>query len=835
MVDADAKWEVTSEHLYRAVVLSSSEAIIIFDRHEIIRDFSPAAEELFGYASSEVVGKPFAELFPPRLRIGVQGHAGAWIQHALISSDRLQLEGLHRDGHEIEIEVGVNSVSTGDYKCYCASIRDLTESMLAFEIEAKRSLLQSLVADCTATLVSRSEKVAQAIGRIASFLEIEVTQMFKVRGEGDERVLIRDEGWCDHDVLPARVEGGLALWEGGRFPTLLEALGRGEIVQCAVRDAPSPALGELMKLADIASLLVLPIITDKRLDSIWVFECHDDERVWAEYELHLVDSMRLAIARHVERTNADRELRSTWLQLREALKTAEDAVKAKSEFIANVSHEIRSPMTAVVGYSEMLALKFGSDSKIREWSDLIRHNGEHLLSLVNDILDFSKIEAGRLVISPAPMDVRAAIDGAMSALRWAADRKGLTLRVLIDDAVPGVVQCDPLRFRQIIVNFGSNAIKFTKGGHVEIRVHVDDASPTREESPAGVARLCVEVEDSGIGIAREKISKLFSTFTQVHSGLNDFGGTGLGLAITYQLVKQMGGRVDVASELGVGSTFSAELPVEVLDHDYDASPSRDDDAEFTTFLQGKRVLVVDDVDANRELFKLILEEAGVVAITADDGEHALGVAAREHVDFILMDVHMPGKDGLEVTRELRQSGSEVPIVALTASALDEDAQRCFEAGCDGYITKPVQREDFLESVAASLRAEPVEGRPAPHEEIAVPALPRIGELEPMFSDLPDQPAYRELLDAYVAALPGMRSALEDAFELRDHAALLEFAHKLTGSAGCYGFPQVSSAASCLQLELGETQDLDEVEDLVEQLQHMLARAIAGAEVRRGAR
>ncbi len=385
------------------------------------------------------------------------------------------------------------------------------------------------------------------------------------------------------------------------------------------------------------------------------------------------------------------------LALMEAQRAAEAAGEAKAAFLANMSHEIRTPLNGVMGVLHLLKSEHLTDDG-RALLDEALSCGQMLAELLNDVIDFSKIEAGRLELACEPVDVRALVEGVGRLLKPQAQAKGLQLIV---DACPdlGWVRSDPVRLRQALFNLLGNAVKFTERGHVIVRCRMADA---------GVLRC--EVEDTGVGIPEAAQARLFQRFNQADaSTTRKFGGSGLGLAITKRLAEMMNGQVGFSSVEGQGSTFWFEVAAEPAEAQLavEAAPQ--------TVLEGLRVLVVEDNATNRLIATKLLENLGASVETAADGYLGVEAAARGGFDLILMDVQMPGIDGLEAARRIRGLGGPVattPIVALTANVLSHQRQAYLDAGMDGVVGKPISPGALLGEIArlsAPADLAPLEG------------------------------------------------------------------------------------------------------------------------------
>ncbi len=383
-------------------------------------------------------------------------------------------------------------------------------------------------------------------------------------------------------------------------------------------------------------------------------------------------------------------------KLIEATRAAEAANHAKSAFLANMSHEIRTPLGAIVGFIDLMKRRDLSREELDGYIAIIERNSGQLIRIIDDILDLSKVEAGMLLIEKVQVPLLDCLSEIGDIMGFRARENAIDFKIVTKTPIPDLIVSDPIRLKQILTNIVGNAIKFTDKGSVIVSVTYEDGF------------IEFEVSDTGPGITPEQLARIFKPFEQAEtSTTRKFGGTGLGLILTKRLCEKMGGDLVLKStEVGKGSVFTARIRVQVptdakmIPAREFAYSSRPMPAKFSypnenTVFSRMRVLLVDDSPDNQSLIKILLNKMGIEVDLAGDGEDGVKKAQRSNYHLILMDVRMPKMDGFEATRVLRQSGYKGPIVALTAHAMKEEREKCFESGCTAFLSKPLHRESLV--------------------------------------------------------------------------------------------------------------------------------------------
>lgn len=496
----------------------------------------------------------------------------------------------------------------------------------------------------------------------------------------------------------------------------------------------------------------------------------------------------------------ERELKAAKEVAENALSEAKLANSAKTDFLATMSHEIRTPLNGIVGYTERL-LDEPLNPQQRRYAELIQIAASALLTVANDVLDFSSIEADRVTLQQEPFSLISLIDNTVSIVSSGAEKKGIPIRTEWDANIPGMLLGDETRLRQILLNLLNNAVKFTREGNITACAQYRGSSDTGEV-------IRISVIDTGIGIAPEKRDRLFKRFSQVDRSVRrEFGGTGLGLAISKRLIELMGGEIGVESLEGRGSTFWIEVALPRTEY---TLPTHKDIKNLPKTAPA-RILLAEDIEVNQELAKMLLEAAGHHVDVVWNGSEAVEAVQKKTYDIVLMDIQMPGMDGITATREIRALPTpmnRIPIIAMTANVLPQQVRQFKEAGMDDHIGKPMKREDLLRKLAEWLPAgenpdTDWDGSPPPAPLTQMPASFN----EKSFADFKDMMGadrvghwlgrFDEQLQVFVA----------DEATMLDREQLAKKAHALISQAALLGFSGLAEHCTALEQACNSERDL----------------------------
>jgi two-component system sensor histidine kinase/response regulator len=504
-----------------------------------------------------------------------------------------------------------------------------------------------------------------------------------------------------------------------------------------------------------------------------------DEKIWfsmtvTRFKEHIPPRFVVSFDNITERKNAGAEMVRAKLE-------AESANRAKSRFLASMSHEIRTPMNAVLGYAQHLLNEKSLSKKQHEYVEIISRSGNHLLDLINEILDMSKVEAGRMTLNTEDTDFYAIMNDVKNMFKDRVFEKNLYLDFSIDESVPQYLYADGKKIRQIIINIVGNALKFTNEGGVRVR-----AGKLSDEIHGSRSVIFVEVEDTGCGISKDEVDKVFEVFGQASFGSAAGGGTGLGMPISLGYAKLMDGGITVESEPGRGSKFTFTFRAELLSSQI--SKSRSPDTRRVTGIKSDRpapkILIVDDVASNRSVLRVLLENSGFSVVEASDGQDALSAISESMPDAVFMDRYMPSLDGIEAARIIKMSDAcrNLPIMMLSASSLEENRREAIEAGIDVFLRKPFVEEEIFACLKSALGIdyiyeETVTGPAVSLDEVIfaeIDSLPAQTWADiAAAADMCDVTRLREIIDGKLAeSCPGLASKIDELLGRYEYSKIL---------------------------------------------------------------
>lgn len=785
---------IVSEASARAVFEVALDCFITMDHEGKILDFNPAAEETFGYSREEIIGRSLSEvLIPAEMREAHESGLRHYLEtgESSVIGRRREVIALRASGERFPAELAVSMSLPSGKPVFTAYLRDLTEKKKKDEELAESHVLRALKADIAHT-VNSSETPYDILQRCCDALVHHLDAAFA-------RIWTLNE---QEQMLELQTSSGIYTnihGEHSRVP-----VGSFKIGKIADERKPhltnqvigDPRVGnqDWARRMGMVSFAGYPLIVRDRLVGVMAMFARKE---LAPATLDGLGVIADTIALGIERFDEEQKR----IQAMAAKAIAEDASRAKSEFLAHMSHEIRTPLNGILGFTELVRRGVGSQEEREEYLETIASSGRHLLSLIDDVLDLSKIEAGRMDFERIQCSPHRILAEVLSVLRVRAQEKGLDLECRWSSGIPETIRTDPDRLKQLLMNLVGNAIKFTERGSVELLATVAPDSPE--------PRLVIEVHDTGIGIPEDRIQDIFQPFEQADSSITrQYGGTGLGLAISRYIVQGLGGEITVESQPGRGSVFRVTLATGPLDdvRIFEGPPSEallkseESEADVAQRLDASRILLVEDGESNRKLIRVVLEDAGAEVTCAENGQEGLEAIGRGRFDLILMDMQMPVMDGYTATARLRESGCKLPILALTAHAMRGDKEKCFNAGCSGYLSKPINFNTLLQAVSNALKTP----LPNTSDVTATAAEEKTYVREPqpsnaVHSTLPlDRAPFRQIAATFIERLSERLDEMQATYERADWERLAELAHWLKGTGGTVGFGCLTEPAQRLE-------------------------------------
>ena len=727
------KEKVSGANDYAKLMLDSAPFCCqIWDADLNVIDCNEAAVKLYGFKSKQEYAERFVHDCSPEYQSDGQRSDEKAVQlvYQAFEHGYSVFDWMHKMPDEdtlIPAEVTLVRVKFENDYIVAGYTRDLREhNKMMRELEYKDNLLHVVNSSAFLLLNSNTEifsdALHQSLKMIAEAINVNTVYIWKNH-------IIDEKLYCfqlfEWPKQSSKFSDGTPYLYSETVPGWEEVLSKGDCINGIVRNMPPESQAHL---SGIMSILVVPIFVK---DEFWGFVGFDDdhrERIFTETEVSILRSGSLLVANAFLRNEMLLNIFDTSRQLEAALAKANSASKAKSDFLSTMSHEMRTPMNAIIGMTA-IGKRASSMEEKNHTLNKIGDASSHLLGVINDILDMAKIEANKLELNPIEYNFEKMLQKVVTVINFRLEEKQQTLLVYIDKNIPPYLVGDDQRLAQVITNLMSNAVKFTaKGGEIKLEAFlIGEQDETCE--------LCISVTDSGIGLSPEQQKRLFQSFQQAESGTSrEYGGTGLGLAISKRIVELMGGEIWVQSELGKGSKFiftvkaqrgekkTGSLLAPGVNWDNVNISTVDDDSETAAVhadgeFAGKRMLLAEDIEINREILMLLLENSGLIIDCAENGEKALEMitAAPGKYDIVFMDLQMPRMSGYEATRRIRALEDELyssskasiskrlPIIAMTANVFRSDIDECIKAGMDDHLGKPIDLEKVFECLHKYLK------------------------------------------------------------------------------------------------------------------------------------
>lgn len=862
-----------SEETIRALLNATTDAVLMIDAKGTVLAVNEALAERIGRSVDELIGRCIYDFLPPKVAEARRAKA----DEVFRSGKPLRYLD-ERDGKFLDSQLCPLFDAEGKVDRLAVFTGDITERRRAEEVLKYRSELENLIAAISTKFINLATDetdngINDALRTLGEFVGVDRSYVFLYTEDGAR--MSNTHEWCARGVEPAAHR--LQDLPANAFPWFAERMARFETVHVPRRDDLPPqarAFREELEAEAIQSLVCVPMVRRRKLIGFVGFDSVRAEKTWPEQIIGLLRIVGEIVANTIVRKRAEEALRKahdelelrvqertadltevntqllqeiaerirTERELQVAKEAAEEANRAKTEFLSRMSHEIRTPLTVILSCAEMFA---EGEMSGRGWSDCVetvKRNGRHLLGLVNNVLDVSKITTGKMEVERIDCDLPELLSEVRSVATYEAQAKGIDVRLDIDRNVPKRIVTDPTKLRQILLNLTGNAVKFTEQGTVCLNVSLVAPSGSGGRGGASTAEsagiLRFAVQDTGIGIERDKLSTIFDAFSQADSSITRrYGGTGLGLTISKGMADLLGGTLGVQSEPGRGSTFTLELPYQPTEQSAMHKPARPGGGRAgDARLSGVEILIADDCDDVRRVMEVLLSNAGARVTGVASGRAVVERAADNEYDVVLLDIHMPDLDGISAVTQMRRQGVRAPLVAVTADATADSRRRCLEAGFNEFMFKPFQSDELVNKIRSTLDQIPPDtggSHPTSASFTERTQAQPDGFDSPPESDAPIRstlaarsPKLAQAAADFVYSMKLTMDRLDRALHARDFSKLTEIAHRLKGTGGIIGFLSVSEAASGLEHAARAT-DSDKAAARIAALRSLSTRMLAG--------